>query len=93
MVRLRIGTRFVLFPFSHHDQIYSVCCRTALHEAARGGHVDVVEYLLERGLDINQRTHKGKGGSPLWWAKKIHGDDHPVVKYLKEKGAKNLKPE
>mmetsp|Transcript_25985 Transcript_25985/g.53611 ORF Transcript_25985/g.53611 Transcript_25985/m.53611 type:complete len:502 (-) Transcript_25985:168-1673(-) len=66
---------------------------TALHEAARGGHVDVVEYLLERGLDINQRTHKGKGGSPLWWAKKIHGDDHPVVKYLKEKGAKNLKPE
>ena len=48
-----------------------------LHEAARGGHLDVVEYLLdEAGLGANERTHRGSGGTPLWWAKKSHGKTH-----------------
>lgn len=38
---------------------------TPLHEAVRGGSIEVIEYLLTKGLDINQRTHGGTGGSPL----------------------------
>jgi hypothetical protein len=44
-------------------------------------------------LDINQRTHGGTGGSPLWWAKKAQGENHPIVKYLKNNGAKEIAPD
>jgi prolyl 4-hydroxylase len=39
-----------------------------IHEAARSGRTNVVEYLVEEGVDVNERTNDGKGGSPLWWA-------------------------
>ena len=64
----------------------------ALHEAVRGGHVDVVKYLIEKGSNKDERTHSGDGGSPLWWAKKTHGNDHPMVKYLESIGAKEIPP-
>eukprot|EP00573_Skeletonema_grethae_P011644 CAMPEP_0201695500 /NCGR_PEP_ID=MMETSP0578-20130828/7416_1 /ASSEMBLY_ACC=CAM_ASM_000663 /TAXON_ID=267565 /ORGANISM="Skeletonema grethea, Strain CCMP 1804" /LENGTH=471 /DNA_ID=CAMNT_0048181345 /DNA_START=59 /DNA_END=1471 /DNA_ORIENTATION=- len=60
---------------------------TALHEAVRGGHINVAEYLINKGLDVNFRTHNGTGGSPLWWAKHIHGESHVMVKFLEGKGA------
>jgi ankyrin repeat protein len=66
--------------------------RPSLSEAVRGGHLDVVEYLLEKGLDINERTHHGEGGSPLWWAKKEHGKNHEIVKFLEEHGAVEIAP-
>jgi prolyl 4-hydroxylase len=39
-----------------------------IHEAARSGRTNVIEYLVEEGADVNERTNDGKGGSPLWWA-------------------------
>ena len=66
---------------------------TGIHEAARGGHTEVLDYLLENGLDINQRTHKGNGGSPLWWAKKFRGTHHKIVAHMQERGAVEIPPE
>mmetsp|Transcript_30398 Transcript_30398/g.65643 ORF Transcript_30398/g.65643 Transcript_30398/m.65643 type:complete len:559 (+) Transcript_30398:70-1746(+) len=64
-----------------------------LHEAVRGGHVEIVKFLLKGGLDKNERTHTGNGGSPLWWAKKTHGTDHAMVKYLESIGAVETPPQ
>jgi prolyl 4-hydroxylase len=66
--------------------------QTPLHEAVRGGYVQITAYLLSKGLDINERTHGGNGGSPLWWAKKTHGDNHAIVKYLINNGANEIAP-
>ena len=54
------------------------------------------KFLLKGGLDKNERTHNGTGGSPLWWAKKTHGGGdpaHPMVQYLESIGAKEIPPE
>jgi hypothetical protein len=29
----------------------------------------------------------------MWWAKKVHGEDHPTVTFLKSVGALSLGPE
>jgi len=63
-----------------------------LHEAARGGHLDVVEFLIKKGANLNTRTNKGEGGTPLWWAEKTHGKNHPVSKLLASKGAISVGP-
>lgn len=55
--------------------------------------MQVASFLLSNGLDINQRSQGGAGGSPLWWAIKTHGNDHPVVKYLESNGALEIAPE
>lgn len=57
----------------------------AVHEAARGGHLEVLMYLVERGADLSAMTKNG--GTPLWWAHKMLREDHPVIKYLAEIGA------
>jgi ankyrin repeat protein len=64
-----------------------------LHEGARGGHVDVVRYLVERGADIHERSHYGAGGSALFYAIDNHGQHHPVTQYLKSLGATSIGPE
>ena len=61
-----------------------------IHEAARGGHRDSLEFLLENGADMNARTHKGTGESPLTIARETHGDDHVIVAFLKELGAEEF---
>jgi len=69
---------------------------TPLHEAVRGGHIDIVEFLAERGTDINARTGRiddVKGGSALWHAIDCHGRKHPIVMRLIEMGAFELGPE
>ena len=65
---------------------------TPLHEATRGGYLDVVKFLIENGADPNMTTGD-KGGSTLWWAKQIHGDDHPVIEFLEGLGALESGPE
>ena len=57
----------------------------AVHEAAVGGHLDVLKYLLENGADLNAFTKDG--GNVLWWAKQILRKDDPVVLYLVSIGA------
>jgi len=52
-----------------------------LHEAARGGHLDVVKELIEAGADLGATTFQG--GTALWWARQTLGIKHPVVKYLR----------
>jgi prolyl 4-hydroxylase len=71
----------------------SVGIWSSLSEAIRGGHFHVVQYLIDKGLDIDFRTHDGDGGSPLWWAKRIHGKDHKIVKFLETKGARDIAPD
>ena len=66
---------------------------TALHEAGRAGHHEVVKYLHQNGADINARTGFGSGGSVMWWAKRSLDADHPVIKYLEEAGALDVGPE
>jgi len=57
-----------------------------LHEGARGGHVEVVRYLVENGADINAKTGEG-GGTALYFAKQKFADDHPIIAYLESLGA------
>ena len=53
---------------------------TALHEAVKAGNVDIVRSLVERGSDLEIRTTIG--GTALWWAIQLHGEEHPVSDYL-----------
>jgi prolyl 4-hydroxylase len=64
-----------------------------IHEASRGGHTDVVKFLYKHGADVNARTSEGAGGTPLWWAQKVHGDDHPTASFLESIGALSIGPE
>ena len=34
---------------------------SAIHEAVRSGELEVLKWLVAQGLDINLRTHFGKG--------------------------------
>lgn len=64
-----------------------------IHEAARGGHVDVVKLLVEHGADINSRTHAGTGSTPMNLAVESHGLEHEIVEYFSSLGALNIGPE
>mmetsp|Transcript_22989 Transcript_22989/g.50123 ORF Transcript_22989/g.50123 Transcript_22989/m.50123 type:complete len:433 (+) Transcript_22989:841-2139(+) len=61
---------------------------TPLHEAARWGHVDLVNYLIENGADINHLTQGGS--SPLHVAKIEQGEDHKIVAMLLSLGAEDV---
>jgi len=63
-----------------------------IHEGARGGHHDIVKLLVEHGGNVNEGTD-GNSGTPLYWAEKSHGKNHPVIKYLKQMGALSIGPE
>jgi prolyl 4-hydroxylase len=65
---------------------------TPLHEGARGGHLEIVKYLVASGADANART-SSTGGTALWWAKKEFGAHHPVVQFLEGLGALEAGPE
>lgn len=65
-------------------------------EAVRKGHIETVAVLLEHGADINARTKsKGRGaagGSALWWAIELHGEDHAIVDFMRKNGAQLFAP-
>jgi Ankyrin repeats (3 copies) len=58
---------------------------TMLHEAARGGHMEVCRFLMEQGADVNAETNEGS--TPLYEALVFHGNEAPIVQYLEEIGA------
>jgi prolyl 4-hydroxylase len=63
-----------------------------IHEGARGGHIDVVRYLVENGADINAKTTV-IGGTALYYAKQEFKNDHPVVAFLESLGAVDIGPD
>lgn len=65
---------------------------TPLHEAVRAGHTRIVQFLLQQGADVNQRTQGGRGESPLHLAITTFNKDHPVVKVLEQHGGKDIPP-
>lgn len=71
-----------------------------LHEAVRGGHLDAIKLLLQRGADINSRVGRyGEGGSALYLAKQYHREhenderESEVETFLKQFDAKLVEPE
>jgi len=52
-----------------------------IHEAARGAHVQIVEYLIvEQMLDVQETTNNGR--SPLSLAQEFHGENHPISRLI-----------
>eukprot|EP00521_Asterionellopsis_glacialis_P013568 CAMPEP_0195294354 /NCGR_PEP_ID=MMETSP0707-20130614/14738_1 /TAXON_ID=33640 /ORGANISM="Asterionellopsis glacialis, Strain CCMP134" /LENGTH=490 /DNA_ID=CAMNT_0040355299 /DNA_START=22 /DNA_END=1494 /DNA_ORIENTATION=+ len=76
-----------------HAEVQDMNGWRPIHEAARGGHVDIVSYLFGLGVDINARTDEGDGGTALYYAQESLGKNHPVVKFLKAQGAEYVEPE
>jgi prolyl 4-hydroxylase len=66
---------------------------TPLHEGARGGHIDVVKALVEKGANLNARTHGGTGGTALYLAQTQHGEESAVYQFLKSMDAIAIGPE
>lgn len=64
-----------------------------IHEAARNGHTEIIEVLVEHGVDINERTNFGEGQSVLSLAYDYFEEDHPFIKFLLTLGAKEIEPE
>jgi hypothetical protein len=63
-----------------------------IHEAARAGRAEIIQFLIDtHGVDVNERTNQGNGGSPLYWAEQ--SGDKETIKLLKSHGAKSYKPE
>jgi prolyl 4-hydroxylase len=63
-----------------------------LHEAARSGYADALEYLLEEGAQVNARTNDNKGGTALYWAEKKPKENAKAIAVLKRYGGVNIAP-
>ena len=64
-----------------------------IHEAARSGKMEAVQFLVENGVDVNARTWQDKGSTPLNLAVKHLSEEHPVAEYLRSVGALDIGPE
>ncbi len=56
-----------------------------IHEAARSGYFSTVMFLLQEGADVNALT--ATRDTPLDLVIFYHGEEHPFVKELTERGA------
>ena len=77
---------------AYEKTTHSQLTNPVVDEAARSGHVDVLEYLIEEGGDVNERTNNGRGGNPLWWAEKNEERNKEAIELLKLHGAIRLEP-
>jgi len=66
---------------------------TPLHEAVRANQLDVVDFLLAHGAEINAVTNEGKGYSPLHLAETFHGLESEIYTFLEDLGALKVGPE
>eukprot|EP01036_Dinobryon_divergens_P030284 gene30284-39505_t len=57
----------------------------ALHEAIRGGYLQVVKYLIEMGADVGSKT--GIKDTPLMVARTYLPTKHAIIEYLLSVGA------
>lgn len=64
--------------------MYDKLGMTLLHHAAGFSQVKVVEYLLEKGADINARARTGE--TPLAYANERAASEE-MIRFLEEKGA------
>ena len=62
-----------------------------IHEAARSGEMDVIEFLAAQGADVNARTNAGQ--SVLQLVADFWGQEHKLYVYLEELGALLVGPE
>jgi len=92
MVRVRV--RWFAFYCLGNVRSFSQSCSSFLRtEAARGGSTEAIKYLVEEhGVDINERTHFGSGASPLYYAERTLEEDHEVIVFLREHGARVIAP-
>ena len=60
--------------------------RTALHFAAKNGHVDVAKVLIQNGADVNA-VEKDKDGTALHGARSLTNGHVDVAKVLIQNGA------
>lgn len=58
-----------------------------IHEAARSGYFSTIIFLLEEGADVNALT--ATRDTPLDLVMLYHGEKHPFVKELTDRGALN----
>lgn len=56
-----------------------------IHEASRSGSIEVVNFLLDHGADLNAKTNNGQ--SVLDIIKENEGSSHELYKYLTDLGA------
>ena len=63
-----------------------------IHEAARGGQTEALEFLIQNGANVNERTNNNQGGTPLWWAEQMLDEDDPAIKVLQKAGAVSIPP-
>ena len=52
----------------------------------------MVEYLLKKGADVNERTNNGKGANALWWAQHALPENHPTIQLLRLNGGAAIGP-
>ena len=57
-----------------------------IHEAARWGQLQILEILIDSGVNINQVSNFDRGDSPLKIAMGYLKEDHPVLAFLKLHG-------
>ncbi|KAJ4432070.1 hypothetical protein ANN_20684 [Periplaneta americana] len=60
------------------------CCATMLHEAAEHGQLKLVQFLVERGADIEARDDEYNRTALMWAAER---GELPVIKFLIDKQA------
>ncbi|KAL7555320.1 hypothetical protein ACHAWF_019006 [Thalassiosira exigua] len=61
-----------------------------IHEAARGGHQDIMELLVKEGVDVNQRTDEGEGFSVLNIVYRYWPEEEDLINWLITLGAKDV---
>src|SRR6056297_1416491 len=69
------------------DPGYQFNGRNALHVACQAGSPEMVQLILEAGVDVNERTEEGKGFTPLQYAIFKSSVPAEVIRILLEQGA------